>query len=504
MSRDRIFFSIIFGFALAIAFSSFFNLGIIFAMSLAVIALFLFVLFFVEYKLGFEKNFSKQILIATFLLASSFGVLRMEFFNKGNVGLLGNYVNDSVKISGEVSAPPTEKENGLSFVLESESISFYGKTENIKDNIQVFLRSGRELKYGQKIIAGGKLALPENFTPDGGREFDYKNYLEKKGIHYILENAYLDNVAIATPSFVGSLYAIKNAFSNSVKRNIGGSESALANGILFGEKGISNDLNDVFRTVGIIHIIVLSGYNITIVAESVIKILGFLPRVFASFGGAIGIILFSIAVGGGATVIRASAMALIAIFARETGRVYDASRALMVAGFLMILFDPSILVFDISFALSFMATLALILVSPIIEKHAGFITERFGLREVVVSTVSTQIFVFPLLAYYMGQFSIISFVVNLLVLPFIPFAMLISFITSTLGLISTWLALPFGLISKIVLGYVIWIAKTFSLLPFAKISILGFGKVLLVGFYLVYGVLIVLLRDKDGEVKKDN
>ncbi|MEK7147475.1 MAG: ComEC/Rec2 family competence protein, partial [Patescibacteria group bacterium] len=105
------------------------------------------------------------------------------------------------------------------------------------------------------------------------------------------------------------------------------------------------DWLEKFRTVGVIHIVVLSGYNITIVAEFIMRLLAFLPRAARLAGGALAIILFAVMTGGSATIVRASLMAILVVVARATGRIYGITRALLLAGFLMVLHNPKILVF---------------------------------------------------------------------------------------------------------------------------------------------------------------
>ena len=79
----------------------------------------------------------------------------------------------------------------------------------------------------------------------------------------------------------------------------------------------------------------------------------FLAPVSGNKRGVIGVILFAVMTGASATVLRASIMALLALTARATGRIYTVSWALFFAGFFMVLQNPKILRFDTSFQLSF-------------------------------------------------------------------------------------------------------------------------------------------------------
>src|SRR5690606_5955202 len=145
---------------------------------------------------------------------------------------------------------------------------------------------------------------------------------------------------------------------------------------------------------------------------------GKIPLLF----GAVGIILFAIMVGGGATVVRASIMALLSLIARATGRLYEVTIALIVAGFIMVLWSPRVLVFDPSFQLSFLATLGLIHATPLFERWLRMIPEYFSLRTIISATLGTQLFVLPLLLFMTGVFPMYSPLANALVLPAVPIA----------------------------------------------------------------------------------
>jgi len=136
----------------------------------------------------------------------------------------------------------------------------------------------------------------------------------------------------------------------------------LAEGLLLGVKqALGDELEVVFRKTGIIHIVVLSGYNVMLVVIFITYVLSYvLPyRARVPFG-ILAIVCFAVLVGLSATVVRASIMASLILFARATGRTYAVMRALCFAGVIMVLINPYLLVYDVGFQLSFLATLGLI------------------------------------------------------------------------------------------------------------------------------------------------
>ena len=166
------------------------------------------------------------------------------------------------------------------------------------------------------------------------------------------------------------LFSFKRTFLEKVGKVIPDPQVSLLGGLVVGAKqSLGEKLQEDFRKTGIIHIVVLSGYNVTIVAEAIMRFFSFLPFLFGISVGVIAIIFFAIMTGGSATIIRASLMAILVLLARATGRTQTITRALFIAGFLMLIHNPKILVFDSSFQLSFTATIALIYLAPKIEKH---------------------------------------------------------------------------------------------------------------------------------------
>ncbi|HRY62576.1 MAG TPA: ComEC/Rec2 family competence protein [Candidatus Paceibacterota bacterium] len=229
---------------------------------------------------------------------------------------------------------------------------------------------------------------------------------------------------------------------------------------------------DKFKIAGLSHIIVLSGYNLTIIADSVMKVVsrfstGILPSVF----GAISVVLFTIMTGAGASTVRAAIMALIILLAKTTGRVYEASSALIVAGVLMIIENPRVLVFDMSFQLSFLATLGLLYVSPLVKERLKFVTEKLGLREMLSATIGAQIATSPLIIYKMGTFSLVALPANILVVLLIPITMFFGFLAAIVGFINYYIAIPFAAVAWLLLSYILSVVDIFSSLPFATINI---------------------------------
>jgi competence protein ComEC len=346
--------------------------------------------------------------------------------------------------------------------------------------------------------------LPEPFDSDGGRTFDYPMFLAKDGILYTLafaEAEGTDESVAWQPGNVAKTLAIgtKQLFLRGLHAAIPEPEAGLASGITVGEKrSMGEDLTEAFTRSSLIHIVVLSGYNITIVINGASRFLECAPR-SARFGASGLIVTFFILMtGGAATAVRAGLMALIAVYARTSGRVFLAFRALAFACFVMVAWNPYTLLYDPSFQLSALATLGLILFTPRFVAVLRWVPRKMGMREIVASTIATQLTVLPLLLYQSGNLSLVALPANVLVLAAIPLAMALSAIASVSGLIAPLAAPLFGLPAYALLSYIITVAESFAALPFAAFSVQSFSAWWLIVAYIGIAALYRLFPQGEG------
>ncbi len=370
----------------------------------------------------------------------------------------------------------------------------------------VTAHKGTQLAYGDGVEVRGTLALPEKFATELGRTFDYPGYLRARGVHYVLPFAQVKvTQKDAGNPVLGALFRFKQRFLHNIESVVQEPEAGLSAGLLLGvRQSLPQELEAVFRTSGITHIVVLSGYNIMLVVIFVTYVLSFLlPQKMRLIFGLIAIALFACMVGLSATVLRASIMAGLILVAQFLGRTYAVLRALAVCGCLMLAFNPYLLVFDVGFQLSFVATLGLILLAPHLHSYARFLPEALGLREFFTATLATQIFVLPILLYQIGQFSVVSVIVNLLVLPMVPLAMFLTFTTGMLGFIAVPLAEACAYLAYASLWYIIAVARFFAGLPFASFTFPPFPFVFVVAAYIGLCLLLYKLKSRTREAFDD-
>ncbi len=249
------------------------------------------------------------------------------------------------------------------------------------------------------------------------------------------------------------------------------------------KQSLGRELETDFRRVGLIHVVVLSGYNITIILVAVFALLSRFSRVIKYVSGTLFVILFAIMVGLGSTVVRSTIMAVIAILGKVLGRDYHVNRSLIFAGIVMVLWNPMTLFHDPSFQLSFLATLGLVNFSERVGEMLRFLPERFGIKDIVTSTLATQIAVLPLILKMTGELSVIALPVNLIVLPLIPATMLVGFITGVFAVVFQPIGFVIGFFAYALLAFELWMVETFSALSFAVVNVPAPNTAMTILFY---------------------
>ena len=467
----------IFGFLAAVLVSSF----ILIAPFVSVLILFVGIALLSGERI-LNKVVSKEVLLLSLLLISfSLGALRYSIkdFHEPLVP----------SSSGLVISEPEQKENTTRFVMKADN----------GEKVLVSTDLYNPVKYGDRVKVEGKLQEPGIIDPSTssgqvtGRPFDYGKFLSKDDIYFTISFAKVEVISSGEGNWLKhALFGLKNSLISKMKVILAEPESSLLAGlILAGKTAMPKDVLEEFKRAGVIHIVVLSGYNITIIAE-------FMRAVFRSAKfSVLGIIFFVIMTGAQATVVRAAIMVLAVVLAKVLHRDFSAPRALLAAAFLMIIHNPKILVFDPSFQLSFLATCGLIYFVPVIETFLTRIKmpELWGIRTVLATTVATQITVLPFLIYSMGNVSLVSLPANILILLFIPIVMFVGFVATLLSYISYFVALPLSYVTHLILSWILGVSHYLGNLTFATLSISIFPFWVVIIVYMVLTIFVMRWRN---------
>jgi competence protein ComEC len=434
------------------------------------------------------------------IMAVSFlaGAFRLVFFQPVfSAGDLAFY-NDSpapVKITGVVVDEPDVRDTYINFRLKAESLQLKGATQPVTGLLLVRGPRYPEHFYGDRLTVTGKLE-----TPPVLENFSYKDYLARFGIHSLVRRLHLELIESNQGNlFWAAMLAFKARAAQTINRILAEPYASLLNGILLGiETGIPKGLYEAFNLTGTSHIIVISGSNISLIA-GIFLLLGqkILGKRYAPPLAMAGIIIYTFLVGADAAVSRAAVMGLVWVLAIWVGRPGLALNSLIFSGFVLTLLNPLIL-WDVGFQLSFMATLGLILLVPPLERGIfGLLqrllkTEQVGLAmallsELIIVTLAAQIITGPLIVYHFGRLSIVSLLTNLLILPVQPPIMIVGGLATLAGMIWLPLGVALGWLVWLPLAWSVWMVELTGRLPYASLDLGTFPLWLLILLYAALG-----------------
>ncbi|EKE14425.1 MAG: hypothetical protein ACD_12C00515G0005 [uncultured bacterium] len=483
-SKSKIFLMLCLGFILGVGLRSYFEIPF-FGLYLVLLLILVILIF------SWQKRMIRVFVL--FLGAVILGVIRFQISLPINNETAIHYYNDKdlVTFTGVVSAEPDQRKDQVKLTVSRVIKGNRG----IRGKVLVTTDLYPEYKYGDELEISCKLKTPELIE-----DFAYDKYLARYDIYSLCYYPDIELISYGNGNFFYTqLYRLKAKFVSVINQTLSEPQASFMGGLLLGaRKGIPEDLMEAFNKTGTTHIIAISGFNITIICVLMMKSAQafYLPRRLA-FLAILGTVLFFILITGApASIIRAGIMGMLVLLAQNLGRISKITNALILACLVMILINPKVLVFDVGFQLSFLSTMGLIYLSPILEKGFKFLPNFLSIRESLSATMAAIIFTLPLILFNFGRISLIAPLANILILPFIPLSMALGFIMTIFGLI--WLplgqAMAWG--SWLSLSYIIQIEFFLSKLNFASINLPKIHWLMMLGIYLIMIGLLFFIKKK--------
>ncbi len=411
-----------------------------------------------------------------------------NFNNKGEVVLMGR-----------VSEEPDIREEKTKLTIESEKLVVEKKEILVSGKILTTVGRYPEYKYGDKLKIEGELKTPPVFE-----DFNYRNYLKKDGIISVI---YYPEVRLLKRGeyqnvfswFYGRILLFKSNLRKVLYSNLSPPYSFILGAMVLGDKSkMPQDLKEKLNTAGVRHITAVSGMHVVILSGIIMSFLlslGFW-RGQAFYFSLLILFLFILMIGAHPSAIRAGIMGGLLLFGEKIGRRNVSIRGLVLACFLMLAFNPFLLLYDAGFQLSFLAVAGIIYFGSFFKRLFNFVPEVLKLRGILVMTFSAQVFTFPLLIYHFGRISLVTPLVNLLVLPVVYWIMISGFVFLLLGLISSFLGFVFSLPC---LGLLYYFSEVINLFfeSWAAKSIENVHWFWFFLFYIFLGFLVFVLKKRE-------
>ena len=237
-----------------------------------------------------------------------------------------------------------------------------------------------------------------------------------------------------------------------------------------GYEGLRPELVEAFTATGIVHILSVSGSHITLLAGLVAWLASAfsLRRGFASVLVAFSVFGYTALSGFVAPAVRAAIMGGLAFFALASERAYDGRRILVVTALAMLLVSP-LLLYDVSFQLSFAATAGLLCLSPRFRESRFFAPLPRALRDGLALTLGAQLATLPICAWYFHAVSLSAFVANLVVVPILELLMVAALFAGLIALVLPFLARVVFAMDSLLLGLSYELTRALAALPMSRV-----------------------------------
>ncbi|MBI2854636.1 MAG: ComEC/Rec2 family competence protein [Chloroflexi bacterium] len=386
-----------------------------------------------------------------------------------------------VSVRGTVSDDPETRPSALLLHLSAQEVLDSGEWLPASGGILIRLRPYRDFRYGDRLEITGVLRSPEKYG-----DFDYPAYLARKSISSIMLYPRIRVIGYggAVPS--GWAHALRDRLSGSLASSLPQPQAAIAQAIMLGKRdGIPAALNQAFSHTGTMHLLAISGMNLSIVAGMLVAmgvwLLGRRRFIYVWFAMA-GVWAYALLTGLDPPVLRAAIMASLFLLATYLGRQDSAVTSLCLAAAVMVGVQPFVL-WSASFQLSFMAMAGLIFLTPLfrnlLERRAEpLLSSRRGLVSgisgLVVSslavTLGATMAVWPLVSYYFGIVPVVALPASLLLVPLMPVLIFTNGLTAAAGLASAALSGAAGWTAWLSISYVLKVVEVFDGLPMASLG----------------------------------
>lgn len=434
------------------------------------------------------------IILLCIILGMSIGVYRVNRIHEHYpFDSFNQYHNQTVSIIGTVVRAPEKKPEKQLIRINPEYVN--GEKRNHSLDVVIHGDGASRFRHGDHVVITGKFTLRSDFISDTQRTVPYRLMGYSKGIAGDIRYPESYEIQKTQETVLGFFDSIKQRFLRSLESVFMPPASGLLAGMMIGDtSSLNDDMLDVFRMVGLIHIVVLSGYNITLIANAFVRIFAFRGYHQRLLLAMIALIIFIGVVGISQTALRAGIMALCVFLSRYLIRPHVITRALLYALCSMIWISPYALLFDLSLQLSFLATVGIVYVFPVLQKQYSSLAEKMW-GEILLQTIAVNSVVLPIILYQIGTISPVLLPLNIIVLGFIPLLTIGGFMITLIGMlfpqVAGILGIPIQYITEQIITLATWTAKNDPLYT----TVQPFPFWVIISFYVImFGVIIQYYR----------
>lgn len=401
------------------------------------------------------------------------------------------FYDKQVSVIGRVEGVLKDEDGYEKHLFSIDKIKYEQKSAQIDEKIIVSIYGDTDLRLGDRALLTLKVEEPKTNRNPG--LFDYKDYLESKGIFAVSSTKEYNVRILKREDF--SLFErlqlkTKNHIVRALDTCLSANNSKTLKSIILGDNTyLEEDSIINFRKLGLSHILAVSGLHIGIIFAFIIAILSLFrmhKRLSMIFSISV-VWIYASLIGFPPSVLRASTMFSFLIIARLSHSRYDALNILSLTAIIMLAWNTS-LIFSVGFQLSFLATLTILIFIPKIKPLIGIKNKK--LKSSLTVVIAAQIGVLPISFYYFNEFQTLSIVSNIIIAPILTLAIVIGFSIILVSFFSINASIALGIACDLVLNLSNLLVGLFSKLSYLNTTVSS-PKALQLFFYYI-AVFVVL------------
>ncbi len=387
-------------------------------------------------------------------------------------------------------------------VISNKKESKYKNIYKIKINNKKFycyMNKNEELEIGDKIKIKGKYQKPSNQRNFGG--FDYSNYLKTKFIYGVIQ---VDKVELVNKNQINPVFKLVNKIQQKIIENsnkIKGKENqSIYLGLVLGNtENISEELEEDFKTAGILHILAVSGMHMSyLILGSTFVFKKTFGKRIANILVCILIIFYMMITGFSSSIVRSGIMAILFLMSKIFYRKNDTSTSISISLLIMLIYNPN-LITDVGLQLSYGGTIGIVLFrKPVLILLSKLTKRKNKLEEIISVILSAQISILPISLYHFNLFSSYFIITNLLVTLIVGPVFIISIVYTIFSFINSYISSVLIYLLQIGIKIIIIITKIPKYLIGSKIYFPTPEKYQIILYYLVIAMLFYLFMIKNN------
>ena len=277
-------------------------------------------------------------------------------------------------------------------------------------------------------------------SPNNDFQFDYAKYLARKGIYY---QSFATDEILEAPKKTLTISEKIRQKRLEILNTIDGSklqkrEREFLKGIILADRTeMDAEMVSDFSKSGLVHFLAISGTHLAIIFWLILYLLKpIFPAKFRKIPIVLSLLFiwsFTIFIDYGSSVVRSCLMITAYYSFVLLQRKPDLLHAMAIAGFAILIFDTH-QVFDVGFQLSFIAVFGIFWLNEPILKNLPRPKNKIQdfLFNVISVSLAAQIATLPLVIFYFHQYSFLSIVANVIIVPFSEIIIIFSLLMTVL------------------------------------------------------------------------